>query len=235
MKHVVIVDGDSSARNTMIDYLSQHAFRASGAVDSHQLARMIATDHVDCVVLDPNLGHEDGLEIVRNLPGKIDVPIIIISGDRLDETDKVLGLELGAADYIAKPVALREFLARVRVSLRERAIKPVFKDNKVYKFGRWKLDLRKRKLKLGEDHVVKLTASEFNLLAALVRSPSQVLSREQLLRATRVNDEEVFDRTIDVLILRLRRRLMADGSSHHLIKTERGMGYIFDGNVEIQR
>jgi DNA-binding response OmpR family regulator len=196
---------------------------------------MIATDQVDCVVVDPNLGHEDGLEIVRNLPSKIDVPIIIISGDRLNETDKVLGLELGATDYIAKPVAWREFLARVRVSLRQRSLRPPLKDHKVYKFGRWKLNLRNRELRLGEDEVIKLTAGEFNLLVALVRSPCRVLTREQLLTATRANNDEVYDRTIDVLILRLRRRLMVDGCSHRLIKTERGMGYFFDCEVEIQR
>src|SRR5262245_35072094 len=121
-------------RNLLIDYLSQYAFRVTGVSDSQQLARVIATETVDLMVVDLNLGHEDGLEIVRNFSSNSDAPIIIISGDRLEEADKVVGLELGATDYITKPFGMREFLARVRASLREKPAPKEKKDRKSYSF-----------------------------------------------------------------------------------------------------
>lgn len=231
MKHVVVADCDHRVRLMLIDYLSRYAFRATGVTDSRQLVRILATDHVDCIVVDPNLGHEDGFEIVRNLSRKIETPIIFISGDRLKEADKVLGFELGATHYIAKPVALREFVARVRASTRRQPQKPSFKD-RVYRFGSWRLSMKARKLVLGENQVVELTAVEFNLLAALVRYPGQVLSREQLVVATRSSHDEVRDRAIDVAVLRLRRKLEQDPASQGMIKTERGIGYVFDCDVD---
>ncbi|AXA43281.1 winged helix-turn-helix domain-containing protein [Rhizobium leguminosarum] len=233
MKHVLVIDDDSSMRNLLIDYLSHHAFRVTGISGSQELPRILSTDPVDLVIVDLNLGQEDGLDIVRKLASSSDSPIIIISGDRLDEADKVVGLELGAADYITKPFGTRELLARVRSSLRERPVLDNKKDRKIYSFGEWVLNVKLRRLTYGEDQEVKLTAGEFNLLAAFLRAPRQVLSREQLLSASRVHDEEVFDRSIDVLILRLRRKLERDPSKPTLIKTERGAGYVFDADVEV--
>lgn len=233
MKHVLVVDDDTNMRNLLIDYLSQYAFRVSGVSDSQQLARVIATETVDLMVVDLNLGHEDGLEIVRNFSSNSDAPIIIISGDRLEEADKVVGLELGATDYITKPFGMREFLARVRASLREKPAPKEKKDRKSYSFDGWVLSLKQRKLTYEGREEVRLTAGEFNLLAAFLKAPRQVLSREQLLAASRVHDEEVFDRSIDVLILRLRRKLEKDASNPKLIKTERGAGYIFDADVSV--
>lgn len=233
MKHVLVVDDDTNMRNLLIDYLSQYAFRVTGVSDSQQLARVIATETVDLMVVDLNLGHEDGLEIVRNFSSNSDAPIIIISGDRLEEADKVVGLELGATDYITKPFGMREFLARVRASLREKPAPKEKKDRKSYSFDGWVLSLKQRKLTYEGREEVRLTAGEFNLLAAFLKAPRQVLSREQLLAASRVHDEEVFDRSIDVLILRLRRKLEKDASNPKLIKTERGAGYIFDADVSV--
>ncbi|MEZ2128588.1 MULTISPECIES: winged helix-turn-helix domain-containing protein [unclassified Sinorhizobium] len=233
MKHVLVVDDDTNMRNLLIDYLSQYAFRVTGVSDSQQLARVIATETVDLMVVDLNLGHEDGLEIVRNFSSNSDAPIIIISGDRLEEADKVVGLELGATDYITKPFGMREFLARVRASLREKPAPKEKKDRKSYSFDGWVLSLKQRKLTYEGKEEVRLTAGEFNLLAAFLKAPRQVLSREQLLAASRVHDEEVFDRSIDVLILRLRRKLEKDASNPKLIKTERGAGYIFDADVSV--
>ncbi|NLS00755.1 response regulator [Rhizobium sp. P38BS-XIX] len=234
MKHILVVDDDSKLRGLLIDYLSQHAFRVTGVKDSRQVAQVLQTDQVDLVIVDLNLGYEDGLEIVRTLSGGSDAPIIIISGDRLEETDKVVGLELGASDYITKPFGLRELLARIRVSLRARPTKPDQKDRKTYRFEGWTLNVKMRHLTLAGNTQVKLTAGEFNLLTAFLKSPRQVLSREQLLAASRVHDEEIFDRSIDVLILRLRRKLEADPSNPRLIRTERGAGYIFDAEVTVE-
>lgn len=233
MKHIIVVDDDSKVCGLLIDYLSQHAFRVTGVKDSYQLDQVLQTEAADLVMVDLNLGHEDGLEIVRTLSGKSDAPIIIISGNRMEETDKVVGLELGATDYITKPFGLREMLARVRAALRVRPVPTDRKDRKVYSFSGWSLNVKKRQLLAANENEVKLTAGEFNLLVAFLKSPRQVLSREQLLAASRVHDEEIFDRSIDVLILRLRRKLEADPSSPKMIRTERGAGYMFDAEVTV--
>ncbi len=234
MKHIIVVDDDSKLRGLLIDYLSQHAFRVTGVKDSHQLGQVLQAESVDLVIVDLNLGHEDGLEIVRTLSGKSDAPIIIVSGDRLDETDKVVGLELGASDYVTKPFGLREFLARVRAALRIRPVPTDRKDRKIYSFEGWALNIKTRQLTSNGESEVKLTAGEFNLLVAFLKAPRQVLSREQLLSASRVHDEEIFDRSIDVLILRLRRKLEIDSSNPRLIRTERGAGYMFDAEVSVE-
>jgi len=165
---------------------------------------------------------------------KSDAPIIIISGDRIDETDKVLGLELGATDYICKPFGLQEFLAKVKVAMRVRwPVSTDRKDRRIYHFEVWTLNIRKRRLLSEAKNEIKLTAGEFNLLTAFLKSPKQILSRIQLLTASRVHDEEIFDRSIDVLILRLRRKLEKDPSRPRIIKTERGLGYFFDCDVTV--
>ncbi|GAB4064413.1 two-component system response regulator VirG [Ancylobacter sonchi] len=202
--------------------------------DSRQLAQLLATDQVDLVIVDLNLGHEDGLEIVRTLSSRSDVPIIVISGDRLEETDKVVGLELGASDYVTKPFGLREFLARIRAALRIKPISTEHNDRKIYGFEGWTLNVKRRQLMAPDGREIKLTAAEFNLLVAFLRSPRQILSREQLLAASRVHAEEIFDRSIDVLILRLRRKIEVEASEPRLILTERGVGYLFNADVTVE-
>lgn len=234
MKHILVVDDDSRLRSMLVDYLTQHAFRASAAKDSHQLGQIQANDPADLIVVDLNLGREDGLEIVRSHSTKSDAPIIIISGDRLDEADKVVGLELGAADYITKPFGLREFVARIRAALRVKPASYVKSDRSLYNFNEWTLDAKRRQLTSSVAGEVKLSVAEFNLLLAFLKAPKQVMSREQLLAASRVHNEEVFDRSIDVLILRLRRKLERDPSNPKLIVTERGAGYVFDADVAIE-
>lgn len=232
MKHVLVIDDDLAIRSLLTDYLSQHALRVTGLSGSQDLQRVLSTDEVDLLIVDLNLGREDGLDIVRKLSSTSDCPIIIISGDRLEEADKVVGLELGAVDYITKPFGTRELLARVRSSLRERPAIGIKKDRTIYEFDGWELNIKRRRLVHNEEEV-KLTAGEFNLLTAFLRSPRQILSREQLLSASRVHNEEVFDRSIDVLILRLRRKLEVDPAKPSLIKTERGAGYLFDAEVKV--
>jgi len=231
MRHLLVVDDDSQYRGVLVDYLSQHAFRVTGARDSHQAEQILAKEQIDLTLFDLNLRQEDGLGIVRKLFGKSESPIIIMSGDRLEEADKVAGLELGASDYVAKRCGPRELVARVRAALRDRPAPPERRDRKTYAFGGWTLSVKMRQLIYKGETKVKLTTCEFNLLLAFVKAPRQVLSREQLLSASRVHTEEVFDRCIDVLVLRLRRKLEVDSSDPKLIRTERGVGYALDADV----
>lgn len=234
LKHVLVIDDDPTLRGILVDYLSQHALKVTGLSGSRDLQRILNTEPVDLFIIDLNLGREDGLDIVKRLAGTANGPIIIMSGDRIEEADKVVGLELGASDYLTKPFGTRELLARVRASLRERPAPASKKDRTIYRFAEWQLNVKLRRLARPEGEV-KLTAGEFNLLTAFLRAPRQILSREQLLSASRVHDEEVYDRSIDVLILRLRRKLEEDASRPKLIRTERGVGYLLDADVEVSR
>jgi DNA-binding response OmpR family regulator len=202
------------------------------------MGRILAEDNVDLVLLDLKLAEEDGLQLVRQLRGRSELPIIILTGHRRDEIDRVVGLELGADDYLTKPFGLRELLARIRAVLRRSEARepapPPGKGGKRtrYRFAGWELDLRSRRLASPAGEPVPLTKGEFGLLTAFLQRPQQVLSREQLLAASRLHDDEVFDRSIDVQILRLRRKLEADPSEPEFIRTERGAGYIFAAPVE---
>ncbi|MBB3458083.1 DNA-binding response OmpR family regulator [Rhizobium sp. BK313] len=233
MKHVAIVDDDSTIRAILVELLSHHAFKVSAVADSQHLNRILASDPVDLVLVDLNLRHEDGLDIVRKLTARDDIAVIIVSGDRLEEADKVVGLELGAVDYITKPFGMRELIARIKAALRIRNFRPVALDKRTYHFAGWTLNIRRRRLTSSTGLEVKLTSAEFNLLVALVKAPHQILSRDQLIAATRMHNEEVFDRSVDVLILRLRRKLEDDPSKPKLVKTERGVGYFFGVNVDV--
>ena len=236
-KHVLVVDDDASIRDLVGDYLSDHAFRVSRAADGSAMERTLSRVSPDVILLDLQLGNEDGLDLLRTVASRADTPVIIITGNRRDEADRVVGLELGADDYITKPFGLRELLARVRAVLRRaeagNAAARRRADRSVYRFAGWELSMRARRLKAPGGEEVKLTAAEFNLLSAFLRAPQTVLSREQLLNASRVHDDEVYDRCIDVLILRLRRKLEPDPSLPTLITTERGMGYVLAANVEV--
>jgi two-component system, OmpR family, response regulator len=237
VKHVLVVEDDPSMRDVVGSYLEGENFQVSAAADGKAMTRILGERPVDLIVLDLKLAGEDGLELMRGRDAQSDVPVIVITGHRRDETDRVVGLELGADDYLTKPFSLRELLARIRAVLRraeagERRSRA--KEKRVrYHFAGWELDMRTRRLKSPASEAVVLTAGEFNLLAAFLRQPHHILSREQLLAASRVHDEEVFDRSIDVQILRLRRKLEADPSNPQLIKTERGAGYVLAAPVEI--
>jgi two-component system, OmpR family, response regulator len=236
-RHILAVDDDPTMRELIADYLTNHGFRVTTAAGGVDMARIIAEDPVDLVVLDLQLANEDGLQLVNELRTQSNLPIIVITGHWRDEVDRIVGLELGADDYLTKPFSLRELLARVRAVLRraevDRAAPPVDGGGTRYRFAGWELNLRTRRLTSPTRSSVGLTVGEFNLLAAFLRAPQQVLSREQLLAATRLHDEEVFDRSIDVQILRLRRKLEIDPSAPELIKTERGVGYVFAAPVQV--
>jgi len=214
---ICIVEDDPVMLRMVGDYLEQHNMRVNSASGRQEMARLFAAGEPDLVVLDLRLDQEDGLDLLREIRTRSDIPVIITTGDRRDEIDRVVGLELGADDYVTKPFSLRELLARIRAVLRRqeagRATSARDAERGRYRFGGWQLDPRNRRL------------------TAFLDAPQRPLSREQLLQATRVH-EDIFDRSIDVQILRLRRKLEADSSVPQIIRTERGVGYVFTLPVE---
>jgi DNA-binding response OmpR family regulator len=234
--HVLVVDDDADLCQWAVDYFGEFNFRVSSASDGPAMHATLAREAVDLVLLDLKLKDEDGLSLARELRAQSSIPIVMLTSRR-DDIDRILGLELGADDYITKPFNPRELLARLRAVLR-RSQKSTStaadsEGARVMRFAGWKLDLRNRKLTSDRDDRVELTRAEFMLLKAFLSAPQRILSREQLLELSRDEDDDnVFDRSIDVLILRLRRKLEIDPSRPELILTERGVGYLFDAEVE---
>jgi two-component system, OmpR family, response regulator len=227
---ILVVEDDHAMRRMVVDYLEDHNMRGLSASGRQELMRHFGADEPDLIVLDLGLDQEDGLDLLREVRSRCDVPVIIVTGDRRDEVDRVVGLELGADDYITKPFSLRELLARIRAVLRrqEAARNAPQRDAELRqsKFGGWQLDRRRRRLVDPAGIQVPLTKGEYALLTAFLDAPQRPLSREQLLQATRVH-EDIFDRSIDVQILRLRRKLEPDPRMPQIIQTERGVGYTF--------
>lgn len=232
---ILLVDDDSAMRQVVADYLEDHGMRVVSASRRQDVNRLFAARQPDLVILDLQLGQEDGLDLLREIRSSSDVPVIITTGHRRDEIDRVVGLELGADDYVTKPFGLRELLARIRAVLRRRQAGEVKSQREAERgrcrFGGWELDRRARRLTDPKGVPVTLTKGEYALLIAFVDAPGRPLSREYLLQATRVH-EDVFDRSIDVQVLRLRRKLETDPSSPQVIRTERGVGYVFALAVE---
>jgi len=232
---IFVVEDDPIMRNMVCDYLEQHNIHAVGASGRQEMARYLASGEPSLIILDLRLDQEDGLDLLREIRSRSDVPVIIITGDRREEIDRVVGLELGADDYITKPFSLRELLARMRAILRRqeagRAASQRDPERGRYKFGDWQLDRRIRRLIDASGTEVALTKGEYALLTAFMDAPQRPLSREHLLQATRMH-EDIFDRSIDVQILRLRRKLEPDPSAPSIIRTERGVGYVFSLPVE---
>lgn len=217
------------------DHFADHDVTVTAATDRAEAERHLAGGRFDLVVLDLRLGSENGLDLLRDLRTRSTIPVIITTGHRRDEVDRVLGLELGADDYLVKPFSLRELLARVRVVLRRADAAPARpRETRLNRFDGWVLDRRQRRLTNPSGDPVDLTKSEYALLLAFLDAPQRPLSREQLLHATRMH-EDVFDRSIDVQILRLRRKLEVNSSAPKLIVTERGVGYVFATPVETAR
>ncbi|HTZ79310.1 MAG TPA: response regulator [Stellaceae bacterium] len=233
---VLIVDDDPTMRQMVANYFAEHNMRPALASGRQELVSQFASSEPNLVILDLRLGEEDGLDLLREIRSRSDVPIIITTGHRGDEIDRVVGLELGADDYVTKPFGLRELLARARAVLRRReagrAAAPARETTHTRcHFGGWQLDRRTRRLSDPSGAPVALTKGEYALLVAFLDAPQRPLTREHLLQATRMH-EDVFDRSIDVQILRLRRKLEVDPSSPRVIQTERGVGYVFTLPVE---
>ncbi len=232
---VLVVDDDPALQTMIFDYFVDNNIRTLLASGREEMLRQLSAHKVNVVILDLRLGLADGLDVLRELRSSSDVPVIIVTGHRRDEIDRVVGLELGADDYVTKPFNLRELLARVRAIIRRlessRAWSVREPERGGYGFSGWRLNLRTRRLTDPNGADVALTKGEYALLVAFLNAPQRPLSREHLLQATRVH-EDVFDRSIDVQILRLRRKLEPDPSAPQIIQTERGVGYVFARQVE---
>jgi DNA-binding response OmpR family regulator len=233
---ILVVDDDPLMKRMVINYLEEHDMRAASASGRQEMANEFARGEPSLVILDLRLGQEDGLDLLREIRSHSDVPVIITTGHRRDEIDRVVGLELGADDYLTKPFGLRELLARIRAVLRRReaagrAVPPRESGQGRYSFGGWQLDRNTRRLTGPDGARVALTKGEYALLVAFLDAPQRPLTREYLLQATRIH-EDVFDRSIDVQVLRLRRKLEKDSSAPSVIQTERGVGYVFALTVE---
>ena len=229
-QHVFVVDDEPAARDMIGDYLKMHGFTVSLCDGGPALRQAVAETRPDLVVLDLNMPQEDGLSLIRFLKQNGNIPVIMLTATA-SPIDRVVGLELGADDYLAKPAELREVLARVRSVLRRAATggraPGEETQNRTVRLGTKWLDLDARTLRDADGNEHPLTASEFSLLKAFAENPKRVLTRERLLDLAQARDAEAFDRAIDVRITRIRRKIEPDPSRPRVIKTVRGAGYVF--------
>ena len=236
--HILAVDDDPSVRKMIEDYLADNELRVTALASGREIDQVMARETIDLVVLDWRMPGEDGMQIARKLRAESHVPIIMLTG-RKDEADRVMGLELGADDYLTKPFSPRELLARIRALLRRARAQQTVADGlqkiRAYRFAGFELNVRLRRLAAPGGANVALTNSEFNLLAAFLASPQRVLSRDQLLGLSRLHNDEVYDRSVDVQVGRLRRKIQPGKDAAELIRTERGAGYVFIAPVDIVR
>jgi two-component system OmpR family response regulator len=227
--HIVVVDDEPDARDMVGDYLRMHGFTVSLCDGGASLRAEIARGRPDLIVLDLHMPKEDGLSIIRDLKQKSDIPVIMLTATA-SPIDRVVGLELGADDYLAKPCEMRELLARVRSVLR-RAAPPAAAAaapaRNLVRFGTKWLDMDGRSLRDEEGNEHPLTASEYGLLKAFAENPKRVLTRERLLELANARDAEAFDRAVDIRIMRIRRKIEPDPAHPSVIRTVRGGGYLF--------
>jgi len=232
--HILVVDDDREIRSLLRDYLEKNGFRATAVGDGQETRLALERGRVDLIVLDLMLPHESGLSICRELRTSSDIPIIMLTALG-EEVDRVVGLEVGADDYLAKPFSPRELLGRIRAVLRRTQAAPRLADpNEVrtYQFAGWKLDTTARTLASPEGESVSLGGAEFRLLAILLANAPRLLTRAQLMELMRGRDLDPFDRSVDVRVSRLRQTLREDARSPQIIKTVYGEGYVIGVPVE---
>jgi DNA-binding response OmpR family regulator len=235
--HILVVDDDARIRQMLTRYFEQEGYRISAAADGVSMRARLTANRVDIVLLDVVMPGEDGLTLAREIRAHSDIGIIMLTG-RGEMLDRVVGLEVGADDYIAKPFHLREVLARVKSVLRRRKPSPASaaaiqtQNGETIRFDGWLLDLGRRQLLSPKGADVALTTGEFDLLAALARHPGRVFGRQTLMDLTRGRAWEAFDRTIDAQISRLRKKVEDDPARPARIKSVRGVGYVFTGKVD---
>ncbi|NVD39917.1 response regulator [Ensifer sp. HO-A22] len=236
-EHVLIVDDDDRIRQMLSRYFEDEGYGVSVAGDGQAMRSCLSRGGIDIVLLDIVLPDSDGFALARDLRKESDIPIIMLTG-RNDVIDRIVGLELGADDYIAKPFHLRELLARVKVALRRRS--PVAsrqiegRNHEVFCFEGWRLDTARRELLSPAREEIRLTTGEFEMLCVFVKHAGRVMGRELLMDLTRGRNLEAFDRTIDAQVARLRRKIEDDPAHPSLIKSVRGVGYVFSARPERQ-
>ncbi|PWC34447.1 response regulator [Azospirillum sp. TSO35-2] len=235
--HLLVVDDDREIRSLVAQFLTKHGFRVTGVRDGAEMMRTLDGARVDLIVLDLMLPGEDGLSLCRRLraaPQTAQTPVIMLTAMG-EETDRIVGLEMGADDYLAKPFSPRELLARIKAVLRRVSAPPVAGGaaaaGTVLRFEGWSLDITKRELRSPDGVLVQLSAGEYDLLVAFVEHPQRVLTRDQLLDLARGRSAVPFDRSVDVQVSRLRRKIEPDPAEPTLIKTVRGGGYLFTASV----
>ena len=230
--HLLVVDDDREIRSLLGDFLGRHGYRVDTAADGRAMARLLEVGAYDLVVLDLMLPGEDGLLLCRRLRETSQLPVIMLTA-LAEETERIVGLEMGADDYLTKPFSPRELLARIKAVLRRSGgSAPRLEVGTLLCFDGWRIDVGKRELRSPDGVVLPLTAGEFDLLVAFAQHPQRVLDRDQLLDLTRGRAATAFDRAIDVQLSRLRRKIEADPAEPRLIKTVRGGGYQFTPTVE---
>jgi DNA-binding response OmpR family regulator len=233
--HILAVDDDPDIRQVITEYLEDNDLRVSAVESGRAMNDVLQREVVDLIVLDLRLKGEDGMTLARQLRDESSIPIIILTG-KADEADRVMSLELAADDYLTKPFSPRELLARIRALLRRAKASATLAEevgkHRAYRFEGWELNVRLRKIKSPDGRTLPLSNGEFSLLTALLSAPQRVLTRAQLLELSRLYGDEVYDRSIDVQILRLRRKIESDPSQPKFILTERGAGYVFSVPVE---
>lgn len=239
--HILIVDDDAKIRQMLTRYLTDEGFQVSSAANGAEMRELLARAKIELVVLDLVLPGEDGFQLAREIraqPGSGTIGIIMLTG-RSDMVDTVVGLELGADDYIAKPFHLREVLARIKSVLRR--LRPVVPpepsseahtvEGEVVRFDGWQLDLGRRELRAPDGSEIALSTGEFDLLATFAKHPGRVLNRDQLMDLTRGRQWEAIDRSIDAQVARLRRKIEPDPKHPTLVKSVRGVGYVFAARI----
>ncbi len=235
--HLLVVDDDPEICDLLKQYLGKNGYQVTTVGDGKKMMAVLGQTRIDLVVLDLMLPGTDGLELCRNLRASSKMPIIMLTA-RGDEMDRVLGLEMGADDYLAKPFSARELLARIKGVLRRAGDLPFDPQTETpegFEFSEWKLDTRTQHLTCPKGIVIPLSHAEYQLLLVLLTHPNRVLSRDQLLDLTQGRESGPFDRSIDVLVGRLRRRLNDDANQPELIKTIRGRGYLLSSKVSNNR
>lgn len=231
---ILIVDDEPEIRRLLVDYLARNGFEAVAARDGREMWQMLERHAVDLLVLDLMLPDTDGLTLCRDLRAKSNLPVIMLTA-RGEETDRIVGIEMGADDYLVKPFNPRELLARIKSILRRtRALPPNLKPEPVRYlcFAGWSLDTAERMLSSPDGVATPLSGGEFRLLRILLEHPNRVVTRDQLIEMIHGREAEAYDRAIDVQVSRLRQRLRDDSREPQLIKTVRGEGYVLAASVE---
>ncbi|MDN7143070.1 response regulator [Pseudomonas sp. JQ170] len=235
--HVLVVDDDREIRELVGNYLKKNGLRTSIVADGRQMRAFLEANVVDLIVLDIMMPGEDGLQLCRELrAGRHKATPVLMLTARGDETDRIVGLEMGADDYLSKPFSARELLARINAVLRRTRMLPpnlsISENSRLIGFGHWRLDTTARHLLDADGTLVALSGAEYRLLRVFLDHPQRVLSREQLLNLTQGREADVFDRSIDLLVSRLRQRLQDDAREPAYIKTVRSEGYVFSLAVQ---
>ena len=232
--HILVVDDDREIRTRLREYIEKNGFRATSVGDGDETRRALRHTHFDLIVLDPMLPHEDGLDICRALRATSDIPIIILTA-LCDDVDRIVGLEVGADDYLAKPFNPRELLCRIKAVLRRTSLAPRTADPlsaTAYRFADWRLDTTERALRNMNGETVALSGGEFRLLSHLLANAPRLLTRVELIGLVRGRELDPSDRSIDVRVSRLRQTLGDDARAPRIIKTVHGEGYVIGVPVE---